>query len=260
MIPNLIRLGACALCAGLLTPVAHADLTLIGHSSVASLGIPAIGQERLMFKGTKLRRDVIDRGRSYTYLYDPAAHQVAVLDHGLQQVELHGMKTLAGDTDSKFNSQQMKLSVTPTGRTQPLRHWTCAEHKLAIVMPAQLGTDPVTLSLTGSLWLARNVAEQAELAPMLKAAKSPDFFIGIPAFAKAAPAQAGALSEAFARIGPMGMVCSAEVEASYAGEGRMVELAKRLGTRLGLTIEQFNTDALPAEAFMVPTSYRVMQR
>lgn len=243
-----------------LIPDAGADLTLTGRSTVMSMGIPVIGQETLLFKGARLRRDVVDRGRAYSYIYDPAARQVAVLDHVLHLAEIHSMRTLAGETEGKINSQRMKLTTTPTGRTQKLQSWNCAEHDLSIVMPAQLGNEPVTLTLSGHIWLARKVAEQSEIAALLKVAESPDFFIGIPAFARASPAQAGAFSEALTRIAPMGMLCAAEVEARYEGTGPLVELARRVGTRIGINFEQFNTDALKDESFIVPANYRVIHR
>jgi len=58
----------------------------------------------------------------------------------------------------------------------------------------------------------------------------------------------------------MGMLCAAEVDLRFEGEGRLVELAKRVGTRVGITFEQFNTDALKDESFIVPANYRVIRR
>jgi hypothetical protein len=252
---KLLQLMLAGLIGMLASPDTRADLTLIGHSTVMSLNIPVISQETLYIKGSRLRRDVVDRGRAYSYIYDPNAKQIAVLDHALHQVQIHSMTALAGDTDGKINSHLLKFSATPTGRMQTLQTWHCAEHKLSIVMPAQLGADAVTLTLSGTVWVAHKAAEQAQLAPLLKAAKSPDFFIGIPAFAKNSPAMAGAYSEAISRVGALGTICAADVDASYEGQGRLVDLARRMGTHLGIIFEQFNSEPLDDARFVVPANY-----
>jgi hypothetical protein len=249
--------AACLLAAA---PAAHADLTLVGRNMTTTLGTPATGQESVFLKQTRLRRDVLERGKAYTFLYDLESRQVTVLDHSLRVAEVHAMDALAPVKEAKVSDRGLKLALDPTGRTQALQSWNCAEHKLRAVMPAVLGSEPVTLQIDGTIWLAHGVPEMAEVKQFLKASESPNIFLGIPSLAKASPGQATALSELVRRLAPKGMPCAAEVDIRYDGSGRMAELARRMNARLGITYQRFSTQQIADSAFALPAGYRVVKK
>ncbi len=239
---------------------ARGDLTLTGRGTATSLGMPSVGQETVYLKKTQLRRDVIQFGKSFSFLYDTDARQITVMDHSLRQAEVYAMKTLAGDTQVGISDKDMKLDLSPTGRTQALQGWKCVEHSLNFSMPAMLGTDPIVMQLAGTVWLAPKAKEQEEVEQFLKAIESSDVFLGIPLMAKAAPAQAAALSRMIRRVAPKGMPCAADLEVRYEGNGRMVELARRFAMRLSVRYEGYSTEPIQNEAFVVPPYYRVVAK
>lgn len=239
---------------------ATADLTLTGHSTIGSFGTTLAQQERLLIHDTWLRRDFIDRGRSYSHTYDLAKRQVVVMDHSFRSAEIHDLAALGTAAEVSAPAEKLELSVTRTGRKRPLGSWTCAEHAVSASMPALLGTEPVTFALKGTVWLASGVPEQASVKPLVKATQDPTFFLGIPTTVRIAPAQARGVSEIIRRIAPKGLPCGGEAEFSFEGSGPMANLAKKMPARLGVEYQAFSTEAIGKDAFAIPAGYRVIRR
>ncbi len=248
------------LCLGLasllLSGTAAADITLNGRSTVMSMNMPSTSQERVYLKKDWMRRDQLDRGKAYTYIYDLNGHDISALDHSLRQLRVYEMNALANTPEAKVSHQDLKLDLDATGQKHALGTWNCAEHKLDASMPAELGPEKVLLRLDGKVWLARNTREQKDLQAFFKAMDSPDFLIGIPGLQKSSAAHTRALGEVLRRLFNQGMVCAIDVELKYEGGGRMAELARRMGSRLNLVYESIATDPVPDEFFKVPPGYQ----
>jgi len=252
-----LGLGLAAL---LFAAAAAADITLTGNSTVMSMNMPSTSQERIYLKKSWLRRDQLDRGKAYTYIYDLRSREISALDHSLRQLQVYEMNALGNTPEAKASHKDLKLEMEPTGLKHALGTWSCAEHTLDASMPAELGPEKVTLQLAGKVWLARNTREQKDLQPFFKAMDSPDFLVGIPAFSKNSPAQTRALGEVLRRLFNQGMVCAIDVELRYEGGGRMAELARRMGSRLNLVYDNATTEPVPDEFFAVPPGYQQVRR
>ncbi len=244
----------------LLAGVARADLSLEGRSTVHAMGMQGVGQEGLWLQKTKLRRDLIDRGKSYSHLYDLSSREIVIVDHSLRQATLFTMASLNKDPDARFSSKDLKLELTPTGRRHQLQAWNCAEHKLHVAMPAEVAGEKVSFEMEGTIWLARNAAEQAETNAFVRAAQDPDFFMGIPALASKSPGQARGLSEVVRRLAPLGLLCAVDVNTRYEGSGRMAELSRKMASRIAVTYEHYMTDPLKDDIFAIPRGYRVVRQ
>jgi hypothetical protein len=170
------------------------------------------------------------------------------------------MAKLSQQTDASVSSKDLKLDVKPTGRKHSLQKWTCAEHSIDAAMPAEVGAKRSAFTLTGHVWLARDTAEQKEVAAFIDAAQNPDFFMGIPALAKSSPAQARGMSEIVRRMAPMGLLCAVDVKTKYEGTGRMAALSNKLDSRISLAYEQYGTAPLKADVFDIPKGYRVERK
>lgn len=240
----------------LLSGAATADLTLNGRSTVMSMNMPATSQERIYLKKSWLRRDQLDRGKAYTYIYDLQGRDISALDHSLRQLKVYNMNALENSPEARVSHKDLKLNLEPTGLKHPLGEWNCVENTLAASMPAELGPEKVNLQLEGKVWLARGSREQNDLREFFKAMDAPDFLVGIPAFSKSSAAHTRALGEVLRRLFNQGMVCAIDVELKYEGGGRMAELARRMGSRLNLVYESASTDAVPDAFFAVPPGYQ----
>ncbi len=245
---------------GLLPAIqARADLSLVGRSTVHAMGMQGIGQEGLWLHKSKLRRDLIDRGKAYSHLYDLSTREITVIDHSQRQASVYTMASLKQDANARFSSKDLKLELTPTGRKHQLQGWNCAESRIHVAMPAELAGERVSFEMDGTIWLARNTPEQAETAVFVKAAQEPDFFMGIPILAKQSPGQAKGMSEVVKRLAPLGLLCAVDVETRYEGSGRMAELSRKMASRIAVTYEKYSTDPLKDEIFEIPRGYQVVR-
>jgi hypothetical protein len=224
------------------------------------MGMQGVGQEGLWLRKTKLRRDLIDRGKAYSHLYDLGSREITIIDHSLRQASVYSMSALNQDADARFSSKDLKLELAPTGRRHELQRWNCAEQKLFASMPAEVAGEKVNFEMSGTIWLARNAPEQNETAPFVKSAQEPDFFMGIPALARKSPGQARGMSEVVRRLAPLGLLCAVDVETRYEGTGRMAELSRKMASRIAVTYEKYATDPLKDEVFDIPKGYRVVRQ
>jgi hypothetical protein len=237
---------------------AWADLTLMGRSSVAAMGMPSIGQEKLMLKNHYLRRDVVDRGRAYSYLFDLKAREVTVLDHAFKTAQVHGLAKVDNPT-VKAKQDDVKLELSKTGKQHSIRHWKCDEHSLQSDMATQLGTDAAVFRMVGSVWLAANTPEQREMSSLREAAGNADYLLGLPSMAQVSPDQARAIGETIRQLSRKGILCGLDVQTRYEGSGRMVELARKVATRLTVAYLDFSTEKIADSVFLVPDGYRVIK-
>lgn len=239
---------------------AHADLAVAGHSTVVVLGMQGVGQEAVWLSKSRLRRDLIDRGRAYTHLFDLETKEVTIIDHAMRQAEVQQLTELDTNAAAQVSAKEVKLEIKATGNKRLLQKWQCVEHRLLLTMPVEVGADRLEFNLSGHAWLARNTAEQPETAVFVKATRSPDFFLSVPALARASPVYARGLSEAIRRIAPLGLVCSLDVDLRYEGTGRMAELSRKLASHLSVEYDRYETSPIPEGAFAIPAGYRVNRR
>ncbi len=244
---------------GVITP-AKADLSMVGRSTVTAMGMQGVGQEGLWLKGTRIRRDLIDRGKAYSHLYNLDTREITVINHSLRQADVYPMQSLSQETaDAKVSEKDVKLEIAPTGRKRPLQKWTCEENKFHISMPAEVGGEKLTFDMEGQVWLAKGTKEQEETAAFVKAAKSPDLFMSVPTMAKTSPEQARGIAEAFRRVAPMGLLCSLDVDVKYEGSGRIADLSRKLASRISVVYERYGSAPLKDEYFEIPPGYRVIR-
>ncbi len=245
---------ACAVSGG-----ARADLTLLGRSSVSALGGFTAGQEALMIKQKMMRRDVLDRGRAYSYLFDFTARRITAIDHGLRQAEVHQIED-GKATAAKAAKAGYKLDMNKTGRQHAVKHWQCVEYSIQASMPAEIGGEKATFQLAGTVWLAKDTPEQKEMDTFRAAASTPEFLVGLPAVAKITEDQALGIGETIRRLSNQGTLCAFDVQSRYEGGGRMATLSQKVPTRLSLTYDNFRTEALEASSFTIPAGYQVQNK
>jgi len=248
--------GLLALCSSL----AQADLTLNGRSTVVAMGMQGTGKEKVWLSNALIRRDMVDRGKAYSNIFDLKAREVTILDHSLRQATVYSTGSLKEQTDASVDSKAIKLEMKPTGRTHVLQKWPCVEHTLSLAMPAEIGGEKLTFEMQGTVWVARNTTEQRETAAVLRLMQEPDFFLGIPALAKSSPVQARGISEAIRRVAPVGLLCSVDVALNYEGTGRVAALSKKMASRISLTFDDYSGEPAPKGTFDVPAGYRMVRQ
>ena len=238
----------------------RADLVLSGQSVTGAFGMPMTSQERVWLSDLSIRRDFTDRGRAYTHLFDLGKKQAIIIDHFTRMAEVHDLAGLESSTEASAPSEGLKMKFEPTGNARPLQSWSCKEHDLVASIPTRLGNEEATFHLKGKIWVASGVPEQTAIKEMVGATKKKDFYLGIPALARISPAYSQVMNELMRKLAPKGLPCAGELEGSYEGNGPMVNLAKKLPTKLSFNFQQFSIDPIKPEMFVVPPGYRLMQR
>lgn len=238
---------------------AAADVSLVGRSSMTVMNMPNQGREALYVHKRLLRRDLMERGRAYSYLYDLGKRELAVLDHSLRQATIHTLALPAGNARMRAETKGLSLEVKPVGHLIALQHLQCEEHTLKASMPTLMGQERATIHLGGQVWLARQAEEYKEFKPFVQGLEANDFFMGIPESAQSGESQAHMVNAVMRRLGPMGLVCAAEVQVNYSGDGPMARMGSRMATRLTLTFESINTQTLAEAAFEIPANYRIQR-
>ncbi len=231
----------------------QADFTLTGRSTLSALNMPKQGRETLYVNNNLMRRDITDNGRSYSYLYDIKKKEIAVVDHFMRQAEVHA---LTRPVNIATKASDLKLKLTPTSRKHTLQNWNCEEHALDASLPAEMGKEKVTVLLVGQVWLERKAKERKEIAPFLKTVATEDFFIGAAAAGKALGPQAQGINEAMRRVLDHGMLCAADIQLKYEGNGPMVDLARRMATKASIVYDTVTTETLKDELFAIPAGYK----
>lgn len=234
---------------------APADLTLNGFSQVSALNRPNRIQEALYLKKDRLRRDLTERGRSYSYLYNLKQREVVFIDHLFRQAEVRKLE--AANPKGGEAVKPLRLEMSPTGRKHELTPWECQEHQLKASLPGQVGQENVTVHLEGQVWLAPNARETRILESFVKTLPAQDLFIGLPSQGRAAPTQVQGVNEVLRRVLPKGMLCAFEIQVDYEGAGPMANLARRMSMRLSLVYESIVADDLKDELFEIPAGYQI---
>jgi hypothetical protein len=232
---------------------ARADLSLAGRSTVHAMGMQGIGQEGLWLRKTKLRRDMIDRGKAYSHLYDLNSREITIVDHSLRQASVYAMSALNQDADARFSSKDLKLDLTPTGRRHQLQNWNCAEHNLGMSpcrrkwrREGELRDGPAP-----SGW--RRTPPNKGNRRVRQGRPGTGFLHGHSRLAKKSPGQAKGMSEVVRRLAPLGLLCAVDVETRYEGTGRMAELSRKMASRIAVTYEQIrHRCSLKDEVFEIP--------
>lgn len=232
---------------------ACADLTLIGRSSLGALNMANQGREALYIKQHQMRRDLVDRGRSYSYLYDLKNKELVLIDHMLRQARVHDL-----GQHPAAKPDRLKLALNATGRKHTLQGWYCEEHDMTASLPAMLGQEAVTVILSGQVWLDRKTQQRRQVTPFIKSVEVDDFFIGAAMPGQPANAQARGINEVMRQVLGKGMLCAAEVGIKYAGSGPMADLGRRMATKASLVYETVASDALKIELFRIPDGYQVL--
>lgn len=243
--------------ASLMPLSALADLTLIGYTMAGAFGMPMSNQERIWVRDNQIRRDYVDRGRGYSQLFDLNKQQVMMIDHAMRRIEKHDLAAMQAKAEVSSPSKDLRLNMESNGQTRPLKHWTCEGHVVHASVPTRLGNEETVFHLKGQLWVASDTAEQAAVKKLIKLTQQNDFFVGIPSTVKVTPAQTQLINEIIRKLASKGLPCGGELEASYEGNGPMANLARRMPTRIGITFQDFSTEPIRPETFVVPAGYSV---
>jgi hypothetical protein len=254
-----IRIAIALLGAVLMTGPAMADVTITatqqGKGMMAKL---MAGEAVTRIKGGKMRGDSSSSDGATSTLIDLDAQRMAVLDHKAKEATVTDLGELQASM-GKMTNNNIKATVTPTGRRQEVAGRACDEHKMDMTVPAFADpSSPIMVNTSGPFCIVKDSPGKADYAAFyLKAAEKGFIIAGDPRQAKAQPGQARSMTEVYRQMARLGVPYLIDLDFKMGGEGPMGALMGRLGFGFTSTVTRVSVEPIPDALMAVPADYKV---
>jgi hypothetical protein len=256
-----IRMAATLLGMVLMTGPALADVTITatqqGKGMMASL---MTGEAVTRIKGAKMRGDGSSGDAPTTTLIDLDAQTMAVLNHKAKEATV----TDLGDPQAsmgKMTNNNIKATVTPTGRRQEVAGRGCDENQMDMTVPAFADpASPIMVTTSGPFCIVKDSPGKADYAAFYKAAEKGLIVAGDPRQAKAQPGQAKSMTELYRQMARLGVPYLIEIDFKMGGEGPMGALMGKLGFGFTSRVTRVSVEPIPDALMAVPADYKLVKR
>lgn len=257
-----IRMAATLLGMVLMTGPALADVTITatqqGKGMMASL---MTGEAVTRIKGGKMRGDGSSGDAPTTTLIDLDAQTMAVLNHKAKEATVTDLGELQAST-GKMTNNNIKATVTPTGRRQEVAGRGCDEYQMDMTVPAFADpASPIMVTTSGPFCIVKDSPGKADYAAFyLKAAEKGLIVAGDPRQAKAQPGQAKSMTELYRQMARLGVPYLIEIDFKMGGEGPMGALMGKLGFGFTSRVTRVSVEPIPDALMAVPADYKLVKR
>jgi hypothetical protein len=267
------RRCATLLVVALWSAVVHADVTIVqrttmegGMMALAAGGAPSPTMT-IKIKGLKVRTDVDTSARTPTQvstIADLTAKQVILLMHDPKIAQVIS----AGATPQALTaapSIKVDASVSPTGRSQVIDGFTCAEHAFtsSISMTDVAANAPpemvammkdLVMKVQGSMWVTKDPPGAAEYRALQKAMVESQ--LGSSALGATGLSMPGmdTLLKAFTDVD--GIAYLTEASMTVEGTGQMADMMRKMGAmKVTTRVTSMKADPLSDDLFRIPADY-----
>ena len=253
-----IRMAVTLLVVVLITGPALADVTITatqkGKGMMASF---MTGEAVTRIKGGKMRGDSSQGDAPTSTLIDLDAQTMAVLNHKTKEATVSDLGELQASM-GKITSNNVKATVTPTGRRQEVAGRGCDEYQMEMTVPAFADpSSPIMVTTSGPFCIVKDSPGKADYAAFyLKAAEKGFIVSGDPRQAKAQPGQAKSMTELYRQMARLGVPYRTEIDFKMGGEGPMGALMGKLGFGFTSTVTRVSVEAIPDAMMAVPADYK----
>jgi hypothetical protein len=242
----------------LATGPARADVTIMStQKGKGVMGGLMSGEVVTRIKGGKMRGDTTGDSATST-LIDLDAQTMAVLNHKAKEAIVTDMRDLQA-TMRKLTDNQIRATITPTGRRQEVAGQGCDEYRVEMTAPYTVDPgNPMTVTTSGPFCIVKNAPGKADYASFYTKAADRGFVIsGDPRQAKAQPGQAKSMTELYRQMARLGIPYALDMEFKIGGEGPMGALMGKLGFGFTSTVTRVSTEPISDDFLAVPADYRV---
>jgi hypothetical protein len=243
------------ICAAIATPVS-ADVTLRLKGSGGLFGGQAVDSTEY-HKGLKMRSDHDSGGVSMSTIIDVGTSRMIMLWHDRKEADVIDSERIS-ESPAKSGFPEIEHSITPTVQSRQIAGSTCTVHNVKVSFPMRVA-NPMTMVMEGPYCLVKNGPGQADFTAFYQAAAEKGFVLD-PGQAKAQPAAAKAMTEAFRQMAELGVPFAMEVTISIEGSGPMAEMMKKMGSTFTTEVSSVSTAPIPDSMFEIPADYKVMKR
>lgn len=253
-----IRMAITLLGTVLMTGHAMADVTITATQKGKGMMASAMtGETVTRIKGGKMRGDSLGDPPTST-LIDLDAQMMAVLNHKAKEATVTDLGQLQASM-GKMTNNNVRATVTSTGRRQEVAGRGCDEYQMEMIVPAFADpSSPIMVTTSGPFCIVKNSPGKADYAAFyLKAAEKGFIVSGDPRQAKAQPGQAKSMTELYRQMARLGVPYLMEIDIKMGGEGPMGALMGKLGFGFTSTVTRVSVEAIPDALMAVPADYKV---
>jgi hypothetical protein len=229
-------------------PVAMADITM--KVTITMTGpMPMTMPSTIYVKGMKMRTDVSAMGQDMSMLVDAAAKQQLMLNHGTKQVTTLDPK--AAMANMPVTVGEVTTTVKPNGQTKEMLGRSCRGYQVLITMPMTMGSDTVTMTMSGVAWLAPEGAGVGEYKAFYKAAAA----AGLSASPLGQGMQSKGMDEVYKELAEAGMPMLQELQMAFDGAGQLAGALSQMAMTISMTVTEVSTETVPDDRFAIPAGY-----
>jgi hypothetical protein len=249
---------------GLALP-ADADVTLRQRTGGKGLGISGNASGATYIKGNKMRSDAILGSTTQTTIFDVDAQKMYLFDSKKKQADVWDMTTFGAELAKSVDMSGAKASVKPNGQTKQIAAHSAAGYDVEISMRSAMGGNkdmPMTVTLSGPIWIVKNAPGSADYARFYKAAVEKGWIFSDPRGAKGQPGQAKAMAEMYRQMAEIGGIpYETTVQIKMSGSGPMAALMSKMGTvTMTATVDSVEVAPLADDLFAPPPGYKLNQK
>ena len=239
-----------------------ADVTIVTNGTGKGLGMSGNMTSTTYLKGLKMRIDTVIRDATHTTIFDVENQKMYVFDSKKKEADVWDMGAFAAEMSKSVSVENVKASLKPNGKTKQIAGRNAAGYDMSISVPATLGGEkgmPMTVNLTGVVWIVKGAPGAAEYAAFYKGAAEKGWIFSDPRAAKGSPGQAKAMAEMYKQLADIGgMPYETEMQIKVAGDGPMAGVLSRMGGMSMTQVTQsIETGAVAADMFAPPAGYKL---
>lgn len=256
--------------------IVRADITIVQTTTIeGGMGAGGANMSPKMtnrIKGLKSRSDIELPNVNASTITDLTTKQVIMLRHDQKTAQITAGAPAAATTTAPAATTSVKLdsSVTPTGKSQVIDGKKCDEYafttsmSMADVTGSQMPPEAaammkgMTMSMKGSMWVAKDAPGIAEYAAFQKALVSSGLSsaamgatgVRIPGMDK--------MMKAMTSVN--GMAYLTEMDMTIDGTGQMADMMRQMGAmKITTRVTSINADPLSDDLFKIPEGYTVIK-
>jgi hypothetical protein len=228
---------------------AFADVTI--KMSMATSGGPMVMEMSSVtfIKGMKMRTDASVMSQETSIIIDVAAKQQLMINHATKQVEDFNPAAAMAALPLSFG--EASVSMKPSGQTKEILGRTCTGFTLQVNMPMTINGETVTMTMAGSVWIAKDAPGVAEYQAFYKASTA----AGLAASPLSSGPQGKEMAEMQKAFAENGIPFEQTMQISVEGSGEMAQAMSQMGMGMVMKVTSISTDPIPDTTFAVPAGY-----
>jgi len=246
---KLARTASVVLLLALVASPALADVTIKITMSItggpAAMDIPTVSYVKAM----KMRSDTKAMGQDMSIIMDAATKERLMIDHVNKQVSTLDLQAVMAAMPVSFGD--VTASIKPNGQTKEVLGRTCAGFDVTITIPMTMGSDTVTMIMSGPAWIAKDGAGVAEYQAFQKAASAAGLLVS----PMGQGPQAKGMLEMQKALAEAGVPLLQELQMRVDGSGEMAQALSQMAMTMTMTVTEISTAPIPDDTFAVPAGY-----